>query len=170
MLLLQDETNKTKDELIQEKSDLEFQMFRMQENIKKIAKRWHVLGIDQTKEDQWVILYATDDGETCKIMLHDCKTPFHGKWEFSIHAQYTDQNTIHIDDIRGEKNRGFGSVCIRHLKDYAQEQNIQYLVGDIAKRDWDHVDRLVHFYEKHHFQVTLHPVQKSGKIIWNPTQ
>ncbi|MBM7094493.1 hypothetical protein JSY36_01890 [Bacillus sp. H-16] len=168
MLLLQDDKTKSKDELIQEKSDLEFQMFRMQENIKEIAKKWDILGIDQTKEDNWVIIYSSDDKNTCKIMLNDCSAPFRGKWDFSIHAQYTDDNTIQIDDIRGEENRGYGTVCMNHLKEYAQKNNVQYIKGNLVKRDWDHIDRLVHFYKKHYFHVNVSKKEKQGTIIWQP--
>ncbi|MFA9560109.1 hypothetical protein ACERII_22600 [Evansella sp. AB-rgal1] len=160
--------DKKKEEIIEEFEDLEFQIFRMRENIKEIAKRSQILGIDQTKEQKWVIVYAEDDGNLCKIMLHDCETPYNGKWDFSIHAQY-DENKIHIDDIRGEENRGFGTVCMKYLKEHAEDQNVQYITGDIVKRDWDHLDRLIHFYKKHNFQIDIEHEKKQGEIYWNPS-
>ncbi|WP_026689632.1 hypothetical protein [Alteribacter aurantiacus] len=168
MLLLQQEAEKSKDELLKEKSELEFQLFRMQENVKEIAKRFSVLGIDQTKDENWVIVYASENNDTCKIMLHDCTSPFLGNWDFSIHAQYTDHHTIQIDDIRGEENKGYGSVCMDYLKQHATNQNVHAIKGNIVKRDWDHIDRLVHFYEKHYFKVKLSKHEKHGKIYWTP--
>ncbi|MEC1826458.1 hypothetical protein P9E84_21845, partial [Bacillus paralicheniformis] len=54
----------------------------------------------------------------------------------------------------------------KYLKEKAREHNIPVITGDIAERDWDHVDRLIHFYEKHHFEVTIDPGLKSGEIQW----
>ncbi len=166
---LQEDEYKRKDPLEVRKDlvELEFQLFRMQENIKEISKKNQIIGIDQTKDDKWVIVSAEDNGNQCKIMINDCENPYRGKWDFSIHAVYTDEDNIHIDDIRGPANKGYGSICMNYLKEIAREQNIPYITGDIAKRDWDHVDRLVHFYEKHDFSVDIDHKERSGEIVWS---
>ncbi len=161
------EEQKPPEKIKEELELLEYQVFRMQENMKEIAKHWDILGIDQNKEDQWVIVYTQKDEYQCKIMLHDCDKPFRGNWDFSIQAQYTDQGSIFIGDIKGPADRGYGSICMNHLKDIARSENVASIKGDIAKRDWDHVDRLVHFYEKHHFHVEINRNHQSGEIIWN---
>lgn len=163
-----EEKVKDKHELKKDLDKLEFQVFRMQDNLKEIAKKWQVIGIDQTHDNKWVIIYAHDDGNLCKIMLADCDTPFQGTWDFSIQAKYSKDQKIHIGDIKGEENRGYGSICMDYLKDIAKEQNIQYITGDLAERDWDHLDRLVHFYKKHNFHVEIDYDDKSGEIKWNP--
>ncbi|MBU9722029.1 GNAT family N-acetyltransferase [Bacillus alkalicola] len=160
--------DKKKEKIIEEFEELEFQIFRMKENMKEIAKRNQILGIELTKEDKWVIVYSMDDGNVCRIMLHDCDTPYRGTWDFSIHAQYKDNHMIHIDDIRGVENRGYGSVCMKFLKEHALEQNVNIIKGDIVERDWEHLDRLVHFYKKHNFQVSLLENEKYGEIYWRP--
>lgn len=162
------ENNCTDDpeELKEELEDLEFQVFRMQDNLKEIAKRSKVLGIDQTKENKWVIVYTPDDGNSCKIMLNDCETSYKGHWDFSIQATFSDQNSIHIGDIKGPTNKGYGSICIDYLKELALVQNIPVIKGDIAERDWNHLDRLVHFYKKHDFEVMIDYEEKIGGIVW----
>ncbi|WP_070119578.1 GNAT family N-acetyltransferase [Bacillus marinisedimentorum] len=162
------ETEESKDpqELKRELDELEIQMFRIQQNMKDIAKKRQVLGIDQAKDDNWVIVSAVDDGNICKVMLNECSRSFRGSWDFSIHAEYRDKNTIHIGDIRGPEGKGYGTVLMDHLKEIARDQNIQYITGDIAARDWDHVDRLEHFYTKHNFEIDLDFENKSGKIEW----
>jgi GNAT superfamily N-acetyltransferase len=154
-------------ELKEDLENLEFQLFRMQDNLKEIAKGNQIMGIEQTKEDKWVVVSAVDDGNLCKIMVNDCERSYKGKWDFSIHATYSDDSRIHIADIKGPANKGFGSICMKYLKEIAREQNVPYITGDIAERDWDHVNRLIHFYEKHHFQVTINEETKSGEIKWN---
>ncbi|RLQ95380.1 GNAT family protein [Falsibacillus albus] len=163
---LVDQQEKSKSELKEEIDQLEIQMFRMQQSMKEIAKKWDVLGIDQTKEDNWVIVYAQNDGNQCKVMVNDCETRFDGVWDFSIHATFSEEETIHIGDIKGPANKGYGSICMKHLKEIARDQNIPVITGDIAKRDWDHVDRLIHFYEKHDFEVEIDNSSQSGEIVW----
>lgn len=161
---INEKENKKESELKEEIEDLEFQMFRMQDNLKEIAKKWQVIGIEQTKASNWVIIYASDDDHTCKIMLNECDSAFRGSWDFSIHAQYSGENKIHIGDIKGPENKGYGSICMNYLKQLAKKYNIQSITGDIAKRDWNHKDRLIHFYKKHNFDVKIDKETKSGEI------
>ncbi|MCF6411726.1 hypothetical protein [Pseudalkalibacillus salsuginis] len=147
--------------------ELEFQVSRMQEDMKHIAKKWDVVGIDQTKEDNLVIIYKSEEKSRCNIMLNDCESAFRGIWDFSIQAYYPEPDRIHIGDIKGPANKGYGSVCMDYLKEMAEDNNIPYITGDIAERDWEHVDRLLHFYEKHDFHVELDYENKEGKIRWN---
>lgn len=165
-LLEADHRSNNPEELKEELEDLEFQVFRMQDNLKEIAKKSKVLGVDQAKDEKLVIVYTPEDDQSCKIMLCDCETSYNGKWDFSIQATYPDENTIHIGDIKGPANKGYGSICMDYLKELAIEQNIPKITGDIAKRDWDHVDRLVHFYKKNDFHVKVNDKDKSGEIMW----
>lgn len=158
---------RTSDNGVQNVEELEFQLFRMQENMKNIAKEAQVMGIDQTKEDKWVIVYSKDDGNSCRVMISDCETAYKGIWDFSIQAVYQDDETIKIGDIKGPSNLGYGSICMSYLKEIARNQNIPYITGDLAERDWDHLNRLIHFYKKHHFQVYVDRENKSGEIVWN---
>ncbi|MUK89824.1 hypothetical protein GMD78_15755 [Ornithinibacillus sp. L9] len=161
------EKEKNKEELKQELDSLEIQLFRMQNNIREIAKNSEVISIDQTKEDNWVIIYADKEEETCQLMLHNCETPYRGKWNSAIQAEYKDDNTIHIADIKGEENKGYGSILMKHLKELARDENVQFITGDIVKRDFDHVERLEYFYEKHYFDVKIDHEEQCGEIVWN---
>lgn len=167
-LLLQEKTSEDPEEIREELDDLEFQVYRMQDNLREIAKRWQVIGIEQTKENNWVIIYTSDDDNVCKIMLNDCQAAYRGNWDFSIEAKYKKDNTIHIGDIKGPENKGYGSICMDYLKETAKEQNIHYITGDLVKRDWDHLDRLIHFYRKHDFDVNVDKDTQSGEIVCNP--
>ncbi|MGM7720034.1 hypothetical protein [uncultured Metabacillus sp.] len=163
---LLEKDSRTPAELKEELEELEIQVFRLQDNLKEIAKKSKVLGVDHAKDDKLVIVYTPEDSQSCKIMLSDCESSYNGQWDFSIHATYTEDNKIHIGDIKGPANRGYGSICMDYLKELAVEQNIPEITGDIAERDWDHVDRLVHFYEKHNFEVDIDYQDKSGEIKW----
>jgi len=146
-------------------SDREYELMRMQQNVKEIAKDHKVLGIEQTKEEKWVIVSQLDDGQTCQIMINTCHTSYKGHWEFAIQAEYYDSYALHIDDIKGEENRGFGSICMHYLKEHADRQNIKKITGDLVKRDWQHLDRLTHFYKKHDFHIEIDSKTRSGSIL-----
>ncbi|MFB5661156.1 hypothetical protein [Alteribacillus sp. HJP-4] len=167
MLLAKEESTKDPSELKEELDNLEFSMLRMQDNVQKIAKKSRVLGVDQTKDDKLVVVYTPEEPGTCKIMLNDSDSAYQGKWDFSIQATYADEETIHIGDIKGPADKGYGSVCMKYLKSLAADQNIPFITGDIAERDYGHVDRLIHFYEKHGFDVTVNHAQKTGDIMWS---
>ncbi|WP_174615639.1 hypothetical protein [Virgibacillus ihumii] len=166
-IFLEQEETRSKDELKQELDSLEIQMFRMKENINKIAKYAEVISIDQTKENDWVVIYAYKEGSTCQLMLHNCARPYRGKWNSAIQAEFKGDGNLHIADIKGEENQGYGSILIKHLKDVARDDNFQYITGDIVKRDFDHVERLKHFYSKHNFDVKIDHEEQYGEIIWN---
>lgn len=63
-------------ELEKELHKLEFQIFRMRENLIDVSKDARVLGIDQSNNDDWIIVSSIDDGQTCKIMLTDCESAY----------------------------------------------------------------------------------------------
>ncbi|WP_207667427.1 hypothetical protein [Clostridium sp. 1xD42-85] len=162
------ENEKNKQELQEELNALEIQVLRMQENVKEIAKKAYIVSIDQTKEANWVIVYANRKANTFQLMLHECTKPFRGNWDSAIEAEYKSETTIHISDIKGEQNKGFGSVLMKHLKEIAHQENKHYITGDIVKRDFDHVERLKHFYTKHYFEISMDHNEQSGKIVWSP--
>ncbi|WP_144593658.1 GNAT family protein [Priestia flexa] len=159
---------KDAEELQETLDELEFQLYRMQDNLKEIAKKYEVIGVDQPEENELVIVSAQNDGNECKIMINNCHKAYKGVWDFAIHGVYEDDHTIHIGDIKGPANKGYGSICMNYLKEVALDQNIHTIKGDIAKRDWDHVNRLVHFYEKHDFHVEIDYDNQCGEIEWTP--
>lgn len=159
--------SKSKADIQRELDHIEIQLYRMRENIKQIAKYNEVISIDQTSNENWVVIYADRDEERCQLMLHDCDKPFRGKWDSAIQAEYRDSHTLHIADIKGKANAGYGSVLMDHLKEIAREENVQYITGDIVERDAGHFDRLEHFYQKHAFKVEIDYEKQEGWIIWN---
>ncbi|HLS09063.1 hypothetical protein [Lentibacillus sp.] len=162
------ETNdhRSKEDIKYDLDTLEIQLFRMQENIKKIARDADIIGIDQTTNNEWVVIYAYKNGDSCQLMLHNCTKPYRGDWHSAIQAEYKENQYLHIADIKGEENKGYGSVLMKHLKEEARKDNRPCITGDIVKRDFDHVERLKHFYSKHDFDVTIDHETQSGKIMW----
>ncbi|ADH99481.1 hypothetical protein [Salisediminibacterium selenitireducens] len=160
----------TVQEIEQERDELFFQLMNMRENIKEISRKWQVLGIEPDKHENWTVIFLKDDGYQCQVMTKSCKEKFDGSWDFAIQGHYYDRFSLHIDDIKGEPDQGMGSVCMTHLKSYVSEMNISQITGDIVKRDWDHLDRLIYFYEKHGFSVSIDENDQKGFIQGTPVE
>lgn len=159
---------KRKNELFDETREMEIQMLRLQDNIKEVAKKARILGIEQTKNGEWVIVYFSKQKRSWKIKIKDCESAYLGHWDFCMETIFTKNHTFHIADIKGPENRGYGSICMQYLKDMAIEENASLVTGDIAERDWDHLDRLVHFYQKNNFKVSVDEDHKCGELEWSP--
>jgi len=69
---------------------------------------------------------------------------------------------IHNDNI----SKGYGTLMIKELFKIVLEQNVTSITGNISSVDWDHIERLIHFYEKNGFEVILNEEEKEGKIQW----
>ena len=80
--------------------------------------------------------------------------------------------TILIGDIQhynenSDYNKGYGSLMMEKLLDYAKETDFNYIYGNLSEVDLDHKERLYHFYRKHGFIITEYPEPQGnyyGKI------
>lgn len=55
------------------------------------------------------------------------------------------------------ENRGYGTKMMQYLIDYAVENNFKEIYGNLAEIDFEHRDRLEHFYKKLGFNIiTIH--------------
>ena len=62
--------------------------------------------------------------------------------------------TITISDIDCQKsNRGYGSEMMKELVKYARQNGFSYINGWLSKVDYDHKERLYHFYQKFGFKI-----------------
>lgn len=69
-----------------------------------------------------------------------------------------DFTSISLADIEIEEylsNHGYGSILLSSLIEIAKQRNINSITGWISSVDSGHIDRLVHFYKKHNFDVIL---------------
>lgn len=145
----------------------DIQMLRMQQQVREIAKeeKKEVIGIELIDDEEWVIVSKTQTNDTFQVMINQCSHPYQGTWDFVLEAEYQENHTLFIDDIKGEPCRGFGTICMNYLKEIAWKENCG-IEGNIAKRDWGHVERLAHFYKKHSFKISLDVEQQNGRIQW----
>jgi ribosomal protein S18 acetylase RimI-like enzyme len=91
-----------------------------------------------------------------------------------LKAFFNDEFTdISLADIEIEEylsNHGYGSILLSTLIEIAKKRSINSITGWISSVDSDHIDRLVHFYKKHNFEVILDANSrgslKIGDLLW----
>lgn len=68
---------------------------------------------------------------------------------------------ITISDIECQKsNRGYGSIMMKELVKYARQNEFKQINGWLSKVDYDHKERLYHFYQKFGFEI----IQKEERM------
>lgn len=82
---------------------------------------------------------------------------------------YYDDLKIFIVDIQGGYNKGYGTAAMIEIISIAKQKKLGRITGKLHNGDLqDHKDRLVHFYEKFGFSVTITDEENKileGKII-----
>ena len=70
-------------------------------------------------------------------------------------------STILICDIVNSDslpvNCGYGTQMMKELIQYAREHGFSHIYGNLSLVDYDHKDRLFHFYQKFGFKITIYP-------------
>ncbi|WP_222433897.1 GNAT family N-acetyltransferase [Planococcus sp. CPCC 101016] len=87
-----------------------------------------------------------------------------------FNEDYTKIELSDIDIKESMVNLGYGSILLNGLIQIAKHRNVTFISGWISEVDRNHIDRLVHFYEKHEFEVILHEEKNSAKIgslLWS---
>jgi ribosomal protein S18 acetylase RimI-like enzyme len=170
--------NRTKLSPLKRKNDIEFEIKYQSERI--INKGFEIIS-SLKKEDHNLILYRHFYDETPK---EDETIIFLGIRVITkkgilypdpvLKAFFNDEFTeISLADIEIEEylsNHGYGSILLSTLIEIAEKRNINSITGWISSVDSDHIDRLVHFYKKHNFEVILDTNSseslKIGDLIW----
>lgn len=61
---------------------------------------------------------------------------------------------IKIGDITCKKcNKGYGSLMMEKLIEFAKENGIKSIIGFLSRVDMGHEERLCHFYQKFGFEI-----------------
>ncbi len=93
-----------------------------------------------------------------------------------LSANYIDGETLEICDIEvfGEnEGRGYGSILLQSLINFAQENSVNTITGWISQTDKNHFDKLDYFYKKHGFSVIWGNnsviANNAADILWRNT-
>lgn len=103
-----------------------------------------------SKKNIDTILY--EDFSTLRIEAYK-NDKFMGQMICEIHKE---SKSIKICDIRSEKkNKGYGSLMMQKLIEFANQNDFIYIDGWLSRVHFDHKERLLHFYQKFGFEITL---------------
>lgn len=76
------------------------------------------------------------------------------------------KRAINIGDIQYKLvNQGIGSELINYLEEIADGEKVTYLTGWISPVDFDHKERLLHFYQKNGFEIRAREDEMGGYYI-----
>lgn len=157
---------------LQRRGDLVYEVEFQQKRIESVGDR--VLDIIENEEGYLIIfrcICADNEVEDSTVFLRIIVITSKGVIypEPRLDAVYFKEDAlINIGDIRifGQNtNHGYGSILVKKLFGISERQNVKKITGWISGVDWNHVDRLKYFYEKHGFTVTLDSEKKSGDIV-----
>lgn len=171
----------TNRELIKEKTELGRLLTRWKE---LSGKDYRVLKLVHTKDDLPYILSLREDFSDLKksieIIAHDPNKGIHMPFG-QLYAEIRKcGDDIFIANLQSEKNEnnGIGSAMLTELVSYVDKYNDLYkcmefgilpkilsVVGNISPEDYDHVEKLKHFYSKHGFVVKTNDIKKEGSIV-----
>lgn len=135
---------------------------KINEKIINIAKK------DQDRKAAGVFKTKFNDIVGVVILHTDCLIRielYQSKGKASTLTSVLNKDTINIGDIQMVRNcRGFGSIAMKMLIDYAKEINVNRITGELSLVDEDHFDRLEYFYKKHGFKVMFNKNKTEGSI------
>lgn len=88
-----------------------------------------------------------------------CKLPITGLAEFDfirdMRIRLKGTEAVFLVDWGSKiQDRGYGSIMMKHLICYLQSAGFERLTGSISHVDFDHLEKLIHFYTKFGFQIT----------------
>lgn len=140
------------------------------EYLNDLKRHYIILGEEKNKVGEFFFVCAMKDkDEYTLITLKSIDNQRDISKLNIITERYTNDTNKKIvkiaDIIISNKNRGNGSILMKYLFQYAnQNSNIKKIIGTISEVDQDHFDRLEHFYKKHGFKVEFYINDKGERI------
>lgn len=95
--------------------------------------------------------------------------------QLKLLANYINDGLIELGDIEvfGEnRGKGYGSVLLKSLIEFAKAKNINKITGWISKVDEDHFSQLEKFYTRHGFKIIWLETDslKAADLIWQNSE
>lgn len=152
--------------LEKEKEDLD----RRNERIKyllnsRISKRSRPF-IDRTKKGIDVLVAVND--KEIEIEIFDLDTKFYAEnrsivlWANSL---FLDDKVLFIKDIQGGNGLGHGELALNYLFNIAKKKGFSKIEGRVSSVDFDHVERLKHFYKKMGFEGNFENLKNKDLLV-----
>jgi hypothetical protein len=125
-----------------------------------------VLGVSQVNNHMVTTMIKDAGGQWGTVSLYPLPYAEYDRPICNMDISYVSKSrTAHIEDWYSEiENMGYGSVLMTHLVKYLKIAGYLYLTGYICPVDFDHEDKLRHFYTKFGFEITTYPDRRVIKL------
>lgn len=164
----------------------ELDFYKLENEIQSYRKVYAGLSKIIGKEKQDICKLAFDkDNNPIVVAISNYKNSFMGdevvmlrvlsptsdnRHELLVNASvHYNASKLVIEDIQGGYNKGYGTAAMWEIINIAKQKNLKKLSGRLYDGDLkDHKDRLVHFYEKFGYSVTITNEENNtlgGRII-----
>ncbi len=123
-----------------------------------------VLGIEQNKDGEWVIVVKKMKGNDIWVQLYSptyLAINNHPRIMSVTHksegSEYSAaKNYVYIEDVLMQDNSiGNGSICMEYFIEEVREQGFDYISGKLSSIDKENFKRSIPFYKKFGFEVTM---------------
>lgn len=101
-----------------------------------------------SKKNIETIIY--EDFSTLKIESYK-NNKFMGQMICEINKKSKSIKICNIHSVK--KNKGYGSLMMQKLIEFACQNNFLYIDGWLSRVNYDHKERLLHFYQKFRFEI-----------------
>lgn len=131
-----------------------------------LSEGYQILGVFKNRTDHCVIFMDQVNhsrwDHTRTIWLHKlpfrCRQDYVGYIGFELHSNCT----AHIIECSSRiPNMGYGSILMNQLINYLRSAGFRTLTGNICPTDFNHEDKLRHFYTKFGFKITDYPDRRA---------
>lgn len=118
----------------------------------------HIIGVEEKESVHYVVFIdgfdKSSQDQSRVIYLHTLPFRSTGDWIAYVSLEYHAccRARIGAVETRGY-NQGYGSILMKHTLSYLQYAGFRTVTGTICPADFDHKDRLHHFYEKFGFEI-----------------
>lgn len=144
---------------LQKKRDVEYEIKYWSEIIQENGNQ--VINIIQKESDILIVyrlLYDLPEPDEYSLQLRMRIITSSGVLipQPKLEAFINNSNSVSLADIVTPtelENKGYASVLLKQLIDMATKKKLNCITGFIAATDFDHIDKLYHFYQKHGFEI-----------------
>lgn len=126
-----------------------------------------IMGIEQNKDNETMYIIRNEADGFLDLKLYNLnlfKNKVLPKMECKIHECDGVKHIEIMDNHAIDENIGNGSILMKYLIRYAEQNNISYITGSLSPEDRNHFDLLEHYYNKFEFEVKVNEHRTKGSI------
>lgn len=155
-----------RDAIIRERNGLERCRNSLDSLCQLASEGYRILGIEQLHTIYYVVLMTPvgSSQQDTGRMIYLYRLPFSHRQDYicKMGLHFTATCSAYISDWASHvPNMGYGSMLMKHLISFLRSSGFRTLTGSISPVDYDHEEKLRHFYTKFGFKITDCPDRRA---------